>query len=518
MRRILLCVVTLSLAGLTSRVAVAQDALGELRQDPAKAKEIQKALKGLGSYFDGKKGATKREKALQDFIAWLEQTEQVLGIDVLQNPTLLVEFFDQGRAAARNQWPKIARGLQYIGETSGNFRGFAYHLPKDYKAFDKNAPSKRWPVIVSMHGRAVNRKHPALRKKPLERGRLAIHDYWLKKPILEKVIVVAPTGLPPGFDFDKRFTDDRTAYMLTVKRTLQKFRGDWNRVWVETHTGGLRLACSDHGFAAGFIVRGGFLPDEELFALSNLGSTPMVYVTAPDHQHTPATVKALTAAYAKADASSALLVLDGLRAKGGALQTSDEDAAKMGEFILAAPLRALKKEFTWRFFAERMIAPAPIVNMRANYGYKEGQPLEKTAGRVHWIIKRDMVDLDGKGEKVPVTRIEIEATECEFIQFMIREDQISLADPITVTVNGKVVIENKRVKRDLTFFVDRILAPRFFMLPFTSMLHFEFPLKSQFTEKKDGEKKDGEKEDADGAAAGANTGAAEGGETEKKAD
>ncbi|MEE8104042.1 MAG: hypothetical protein V3T86_00750 [Planctomycetota bacterium] len=513
MRRILLCILTLSLTGIMVRTASAQDALGELRQDPDKERAIAKALKGLSKYFNSKTGPSKRELSLQQFTQWMEESEQVLGVGVLKNPSLMVELFDQGRAMAKNHWPKIGRGLQYFGETSDNFRGFAYHVPKDYKAFDKKAPSKRWPVIVSMHGRAVNRKHPALRKNFQERGRLAIHDYWLKSPLLQKAIITAPTGLPTGFDFDAKFRADRKAYQLTVKRAITNFRGDWNRVWVETHTGGLRLACSDHGFASGFIVRGGILPKEQFFALSNVTSTPMVYVKAPDYAATAAVVEALTAAYAKADASGYLLVLEGKRAKDGALQTSAEDAQKMADFILAAPPTGARKEFNWRFFTDAMKVPAPIVDMGANFFYNKDQPLEKTAGRVNWKIKREMVDVAGKGQKIPVSRIEIEATECEFLTFMIREDQIPLADPVTVVVNGKVVIENKLIKRDLNWFLENVLAGRFIMMPYTAMLTIEFPLKSEFTDKKE----DG-KEGADGAEAGANTGAGDDSETEKKAD
>jgi len=61
------------------------------------------------------------------------------------------------------------------------------------------------PLVVTMHGRAINLRHPALKKSPEERSRIVVWNNWMseKKKPLQNVIVIAPTGRPEGFSFEK---------------------------------------------------------------------------------------------------------------------------------------------------------------------------------------------------------------------------------------------------------------------------------------------------------------------------
>jgi len=104
--------------------------------------------------------------------------------------------------------------------------------------------------------------------------------------------------------------------------------------------------------------------------------------------------------------------------------------------------------------------------------------------------------------------IELEITEADRATVYLYEDLVNLDLPVTVKVNGNVVIDKEMVKRDWKIFEKFCMPRHFFLYPFVARLDLEFPLKPRVEvkppeEKPDEEKPDGKKaeEDAKGAPA-----------------
>ena len=65
---------------------------------------------------------------------------------------------------------------------------------------------------------------------------------------------------------------------------------------------------------------------------------------------------------------------------------------------------------------------------------------------------------------------------------------VNLDHPVTVKVNGEVLVDKRSVARDWDIFINNVLPRRFFMLPVVAMIDCSFERKAQFEEPKVPEK------------------------------
>ncbi|MHC4223393.1 MAG: hypothetical protein ACYSUN_05330, partial [Planctomycetota bacterium] len=246
-----------------SGVASAGDALfTELWNDANKKKEVKEGIAILKRYFKAEaqvlagrmKAMGDQNDAMRDFLEWLDATEQSLGADLRAKPWTVIEIFDRGRVDTLSKPRMRGDKIGYFREEDPRgIERFEYSIliPKTYKA----ANDDRYPLIVSLHARVINDKHPAFRGKDInERSRLAVFNNWLKTKTAERAIVIAPTGNPNGFTFSKDPESDRHVLFLAVGAGLSKYRADWKRVILEVHGSALRVACEQTFMFAGFIV------------------------------------------------------------------------------------------------------------------------------------------------------------------------------------------------------------------------------------------------------------------------
>ncbi|HEX5136819.1 MAG TPA: hypothetical protein VFY93_07605 [Planctomycetota bacterium] len=510
MRSILAAFLPLALLG----TALAEDpaspktaspTLADLLQDTAKKKEIAKALKMLDQYFkaeaDEKKSnrnANKQAEAEEDFLGWLAGTADSVGMDLRAHPDIVIDMLDQARIKYLES--KYRKGsLEYVkvSDAKGMKRHeYAILVPPTY---DPN--KSRIPVVVSLHGRVINPRHPAFRSAPFdERARYVIWNNWFKTPAANDVLVVAPTTNPDGFQFTaESHYDDLQALFRTLIEALSEYRGDWDRIFLEVHGKALRVACEQSLVFAGIIVRdrvddrkGPLLDPEEFFLLENLNGIPLVYVADAENWANVGkpTADALTAAYGKAGMPQNLVVIQAKRDVDGALRGGEPQI----QAFLATHVRPKTREsFTWRFAAADQVQPFPVLGIEANFNFNVNDaarkaPLADKAGRMAFKVRRETV------EGQDVNRIEIDITEAEGLKLALSDPLINLDLPVTLTVNGVATdVTKKKYERDWKLFFDNVLPGRYFMLPMLSTLEVAFPLKPQFVapEEKPAEGADG---------------------------
>jgi hypothetical protein len=506
MRSSLIGILLLFFAG----VASAGEALfDELWQEPEKKKQVKEGIAILKRYFKAEaqvlggrmKAMGDQNDALQDFLEWLDSTEESLGVDLRSKPWTVVEVFDRGRvdtlSKPRMRGPKIG---YYRDDDPRGIERFEYSIliPKTYKAGN----DERYPLVISLHARVINAKHPAFRGKDInERSRLAVFNNWLKTEVAESAIVIAPTGNPNGFTFEKDPESDRHVLYLAVGAGLSKYRVDWRRVFLEVHGSALRVCCEQTFMFAGFIVRERvddrrrpLVQEEEHFILDNLNGAPLCYVAdeARWEKVGKPTTEALTKAYAKAGMLQNLVILKGKRDANGAIAV---DEAKIAAFVRDHTLPLERKKFTWRFANPAMTAPMPVLITGANFYYDEDAPLEKAAGLMKFEIRQESYK-DEKGNELPCNVIDIEISEAESLDVGLHDGLVDLSLPVTVRVNGKVVEDKVSVRRDWGQFVKRILPRRFFMIPYVGRVICQFESKPQYVppKKPDEEKEAGKEE------------------------
>jgi hypothetical protein len=486
-RRILALLFPLGFAG----TALSGPTLDELQQDAAKKKELDKGYKALDKYFKAEaeqkkssKAALAREQALgqEEFLKWLAGTQESLGVDLRSEPEVVIDMLDRARIPYLET--KFRKGsIEYVkvGDAKGMKRHeYAILVPPTYE------PKKaRVPIVVTLHGRVINHRHPAFRNAPFEeRARYAIWNNWFKTPAGNDVLVVAPTANPDGFQFTDNHFEDLQALYRTLIEALSEYRGDWDRIFLEVHGKAVKVACEQSLVFAGIILRdriddrkAPLLAPEDFFLLENLNGIPFLYVADAatwDAVGKP-TADALTAAYQAAGKPENLVVIQAKRDVDEALR-GDED--KIKAFLSTHVRPKVRDNFTWRFAQAEQVQPFPLLGIDANLNFNvnaaaKKAPLAEKAGRLVFQVRRD-------GE---VNRIDLQVTEAEGLKLALCDPLINLDLPVTITVNGVATVppvEGKKFERDWEFFFDNVLPGRFFMLPMLGTVDVTFAHKPQF--------------------------------------
>jgi hypothetical protein len=494
----------------------ADPTLDQLLQDPAKKKEIEKGYKSLDKYFKNEAEQKKSSKPAlaraqaegqEEFLKWLATSPEALGVDLRAHPDIVIDMLDRARVGyLETKYRKASLEYVKVGDAKGMKRHeYAILVPPTY-----DPKKSRVPVVVSLHGRVINPRHPAFRSAPFEeRSRYVIHNNWLKTPASNDVLVVAPTTNPDGFQFTANHFEDLQALYRTLIEALTEYRGDWDRTFLEVHGKAVRVACEQSLVFAGVILRDRvddrkdpLLAPEDFFLLENLNGIPFLYIADAanwDAVGKP-TAAALEAAYKAAGKPENLVVIQAKRDVDEALR-GGEDQIKA---FLATHVRPkVRDSFTWRFAQAEQIQPFPLLGLDANLNFDvnaaaKKAPLAEKAGRVVFKVRRENVN----GQDV--NRIDLEITEAEGLKLALSDPLINLDLPLTITVNGAPTtppVEAKRFERDWTFFFDNVLPGRFFMLPMLGTVDVVFPLKPQFVapEEKPAEGAPGEGKPADEA-------------------
>jgi hypothetical protein len=542
-------IVAFLIALLLAPLAHGQDEEWIKLRDGEHAREIKKGLKIAEEYFEddakvakggrtGARAVSDRDKALREFQEWLAETKETIGRDLREEVFMVMALLDEARVKVVDDTKGYRKGqISYfkVPDPKGMERlEYSIIVPKKY-----DPEEHRYPLVISLHGRVIDSKHPAFRGEDFsERSRQVLYNYWRKSPAAENILVMAPTGNPGGFKFDEKrhYLDLQVMYRSMVEM-MTKYRVDWDRVFLEVQGSALRVACEQAFMFAGIIVRDRiedrrepFIPPEQFFMFENLNGTPLLYIADADNWDKVGkpTAEALEAAYTKAGVPQNLVILKDKRDANGALKGDPEAIAK---FVQTHRRNNRRTSFTWRFFNDGMISPTPLGITTANYTYdldpaSRAAPLEKKAGSVKFEITKET---DGDQ---PYTKINVEITEAEGVRIHLHDGIVDLNQPVTLVVNGKVIHDKVTVKRDWTIFWDRVLPGRFFMLPFVGVIDGQFPHKPQFESPEDkkeeaaagadgaGAEKEGASEDGDagkGEDAGGGAAASDDGGAEKKA-
>lgn len=531
-------------------VAPASPTLDELTADPAKKKVLDKGSKILEDYFKAeaeylkpnqkKQGAykLKMDDARREFLEWLAGTEAAVGVDLRKEANVVIQMLDEARLKyLENRFKRGKIEYEKVADPRGMDRHeYAIQVGKNYDP----AKGGRQPVVMTLHGRVINDRHPAFRSADFsERSRVPIYNYWMKSPAADDVLVVAPTSSPDGFTFsDESYFRDLQAVYRTLGVALVEYRGDWDKIFLEVEGQALRVCLDQALMFAGFIVRDRiddrkkpFLDESEYFALSNLNGIPMIYVA--DEANWEKVGKpmseALAKAYEAAGVPGNLQVIKGKRNVDGALEGGEAEIAK---FVKTYSRPRVRPSFTWRFYTKWMDSPVPlrITRMNLNYDVNEAAakaPLSEKAGKLTFDVRKEVrlkkvKKKNEAGEDVEETieesfnHIIINCTEAEGLQLNLYAGLIDFDLPVQVTINGEVKATDLKFERDWDYFFDMILPLRFFMIPSLGATEFAFESLPEFVppppEKKEGEEKpaeDGAEKPAENAGAGAGTGGAE---------
>jgi len=436
--------------------------------------------------------ATNRARARDDFLAWLDSTQETLGIDLRARTDAVLELIDAARAKYLTTDVKQGE-LDYV--ILPDPKGMGRHeytvlLPKTY-----SHKGPRLPLIISLHGRVINPKHPALGSNFLQRSRQVVWNNWLKSAVAREAIIVAPTTRPHGFTFegDDTFKDLQVLYR-TLGQAMINYRVDWDRVFLEVEGRAMRAACEQTFMFAGFIVRDRvddrlrpFIDPSEFFMFGNLNGVPLCYIADKAHWDSVGApiAEALEAAYRKAGAAGNLLILKADRDVNDALGADD---TRIKEFITRHRRVKVRKSFDWRFFRGLMVTPMPF-ELKANLDFDRSAaardaPLEKKAGsmRVEVTLKR-VQDKDGKEHLVNLVVVDV--TEASGFVLRLADGWIDFDLPLTIEVNGKIVIDGQVVERDWRLFWDTIVPKRFFMVPYLGSVEAKFDRVPEFVPGKD---------------------------------
>ena len=495
---------------LTAGVSPADELLTELEEDPQKKKVIDAGEKILAGYFkaDTEFGKAKRNKvaawdrkrdeARDAFLAWLGTTKETLGTDLRAQTDTVLALIDAARVKQLEKTRPKKGKLDYvvISDPKGMERHeYTVLVPKIY-----NPKGPPLPLIISLHGRVINPRHPALRKDFTRRSRQVVWNNWLKSSVAQKAIIVAPTTRPNGFTFDKddTFKDLQTLYR-TLGQAMINYRVDWNRVFLEVEGAAMRAACEQTFMFAGFIVRDRvdnrrrpFIDPSEFFIFENLNGVPLCYVADKAHwaKVGQPIAAALAAAYKKANAPlKNLLLLQADRDVNDALGADDR---QLLEFIGTHKRVKVRKSFNWRFFRQLMVNPMPF-ELKANLFFDVNKvardaPLDKKAGSMNVeVTQRKVKDKDGKEHLVNLVLVNV--SEAEGFTLRLADGWINFDLPVTVKVNGKVIIDRKVVERDWGSFWDNIVPSRFFMAPYLGAVEVKFEHVPEFVVKEKPKKK-----------------------------
>jgi len=498
---------------LAAGVSVADDLLTGLAQDSAKKRVLDAGMKALDEYFKldaelakPKLSSKKRARAAQDhreardaFLAWLGKTKETLGVDLRTRTDTVLDLIDQARIKPldkiKGKNKKGRADYVIIPDPKGMERHeYTIRLPKTYVP-----KGPRLPLIITLHGRVINPKHPALKKDFNRRSLQVMYNNWRESSVADEAIIVAPTTRPNGFTFANgdTFKDLQVLYR-TLGQAMTNYRVDWNRVFLEVEGGAMRAACEQTFMFAGFIVRDRvddrrrpFIDPSEFFIFENLNGVPLCYVADNAHWDKVGApiAAALEAAYKKANAAGNLLILRADRDVNDALGADD---AKLKAFVLKHRRVKVRKSFNWRFYRDLMVTPMPF-ELNANLYYDVSQaarnaPLEKKAGSMNVEVSQKKVkDKDGKEQLVNFVLVNV--TEAESFILRLADGWINFDLPITIKVNGKIIVEKQVVERDWRLCWDTIVPKRFFMVPYLAMVEAKFEHVPEFVVKKKKPKK-----------------------------
>ena len=492
--------------------------LAELQADSAKGKFLKNGIKLARIYFKtemehaaGKKGAStsKIENARLKWRAWLDASKAKLGINLYAHPRVVIEILDISRVAELNSLVKLKKGMIDWGAKTaeGYSRGeltYSIIVPKSYA----HKTPELYPLVLTMHGRAINVRHPALKKFSTQRSRIVVYNNWGGDGKSEQyeAIVMAPTGRPEGFSYAKDADFARHTFYLAKGTGDTDYRVDPQGTFMEVYGDTIQLAILDSNILAGIIWRDRLdlkrmpLKPEQMITFENLRGTPLYYIAdkANWKKIGKPLVEMLKAAYKAAGKPENFIYEEGgvERDANGALKGDPEKMRKFLKHRKQVPVR----EFQWLFWDQRLSAPLPLYLPRANYDYNatpeiEKMPLKDRCGSIKFKSDIKMVEVGGK--QTPINLIEMEITESESATIFLYEGLVDLDLPITVKVNGNVVIDQEKVRRDWSTFEKVCMPRRFFLYPFVAQLDMKFPLKRR-VEPKQEEKKD-EKKAEDGA-------------------
>ncbi|MFB3065745.1 MAG: hypothetical protein ACE10D_04435, partial [Planctomycetota bacterium] len=409
------------------------------------------------------------------FTNWLAGSKNSIGVDLLEDVELLMELMDEARVKA--DWgltKKVRPGSVYYVRRPLERRketfDFTVRVPRQYKP-----KSRRYPLVISMHRAVLNRRHRAFRDAGefRQRGRQPITEYWADRnqPARDKVIVIAPTGLPVGYQFKGRALQDVWDVWLSVREGMRLYRVDWDRIFVELEGIAMRFACQQPFGVTGYIVRDGELAAEDMFLLENLNGVPLLYVANEARGDvSKRMIEGLKAAYAKTEPKN-LIILHGKRDNQGGLKG---DMAQIAEFVTTRRRMPWPKKITWRFPDGLTVEPFLFAVLKAETEHDGELPLEQMVGRMTLEFKSDTYEEDG--EKRPYTRVEVNITEAEQLRLRLHDGIAVMSDPITIVVNGVEVASRVMIKRDFRYFVENVLPGRFFMIPFMgeTLVDFKF--------------------------------------------
>jgi len=490
-----------------------------LMADSANSKAMRDGVKRARKYFEqeaelaaGKRGSGegKVEVEREKWREWLDQSKANLGVDLYKHPRIVIDTLEAGQALALQRMVKLKKGSLDYGskDAPGYSRGniaYTVLVPDDY------APHKMdegLPLVVTMHGRAINLRHPALKKSPEERSRIVVWNNWMseKKKALHNAIVIAPTGRPEGYSFAKAPDFARQTVFLALGVGHADYRTDELRTFIEVYGDMMHVASQYSNLCAGIIWRDREdqqqvpINDDETMVFDNLNGRPLYYVAdkrmwkkigAP-------MAAALKAAYERAGKPQNLIIEQVERDANGALRADPE---KMANFLKAG-LAMPQREFKWLYWSPALVGPMPVLLTRADYSYDatekiQAMPLRDRCGSIEFKATVEMVN------DKPVNMLDLKITEAQSAKIFLYEPLVDLDLPVTVKVNGNIVMENEIVKRDWKLFERYCMPRRFFTFPIVGEIDVNFPVVPRVApepvEKEGEEAAEGEDSDAAGA-------------------
>ena len=130
-----------------------------------------------------------------------------------------------------------------------------------------------------------------------------------------------------------------------------------------------------------------------------------------------------------------------------------------------------------------------------DYDYDETEtiaamPLRDKCGMIKMKASVTTEKVDGKD--IPVNIIDMEIYEAEGAQMFLYEPLVDLDLPVTVKVNGNVVIDKQKIARNWELFERFCMSRKIFTFPVVAHLEFKFPFKARVEPEKKEEPKDEE--------------------------